>query len=1544
MAVRTTSGCSIVPRSTGVRRYALEMFPPLGYYQQAFYRVSDHSMLMAGGLNDDQSPAEYYSAFDYYSLDLASFVWTQHSTSGYDGLENPALQNRFRHCMACDDDSGAIYLVGGEVNYGQGFVVDCWELNGSTWVQKPSPPEAVQDSVAIFHNGQLIVSCEDGNFLFFDGDNWTTTTPANVPAFFWHSLTLTDDGRLFVCSSDNDSLVDARFFVYAVNGVVAGEGTGPRIIESYGLYACPDRLPTSTGVFTKIYEFGPTCGVCKFAVLNDRMVITEGLAKPPLVWGGCMADDASDWMHPKAVLVSQDGQTFYDVSNWVCDADPDTVAQVGGIRPWGYIAICTDMPLVQGFYLDIKTPNEGVAGITSNTFQAPPAAITGADDITRQDLRNGIITDWAPSAGNTGSFVQKHYFVSTGGGVPVSQYNGQSTQVVLPCTATGNPFAVGTQVTISGTANYNGTFTLLAGSNSSQMVISANYVAEALTDAAQFLQANTYITLGTGNQCPDVLPGVLVEGSSEVMITAVTGDGAHVGTTETPGLVTLSAALPAGPISAIYGIQVTANGATINSEYQNTSSEIDNTLSGSTPLAGYSIRMVIPGSSITQDADHVQITLKNAAVSPPLPPVAPGWAAVAWKLRQAIKWKAVSIVPRDGATANGTTAPTPVTFNNGRAASTLGTSYGGTFTSDKIPLNVTSGQDLLLILDLDWSYNSVWDGRQFRSGELPSVVGTSYIKDYGWGNAGASADQQIVDGFTEVPFIYALSQFVGTDILAISPKDNVAVTTDLLQFNTNQYEAVDSVTVQENKPGTSTIFHAVSFDGRQTFSVFLNSAWREIVRQDNGTWQYIDGADAWQNASANSLLEALRQALAIPANQMTGAQLGQVTSTEWSSPNGFVPHITPTIDFAFRLEADQSDLTKLPILQSYTLTYETNGQAASIIEGWKDGAWTKGKGWTDNTIGGGNRLGKAGTIMYAGAQPFQADYHVLDQIPGFWYRLKTNGTSPLCAITEIRYKAPCQPLSNIGDGQPDVGAVILQMVSTGASPQDISVAMADNTLTSLASAAIPMTETDYLYIGYATRFDEVEITPYADSGDTIFTNNQEASVLSAEYWNGEAWQSLTINDRTIGTNNNTFAEKGRISWTIPSDWRTSIPFDAFFSRGYWVRFRASAALTPTVALSELRVYGVPDSLKKYKFASTFGNRIALANRPDAPDQVDISRQFEEYGFIGQDAGSFRLGGMDQISSVIPAWDGLLVGKTGTFHFLEEGAGDFKTVEAGRHVPISAQVVVKAPMGGFDYGDRYALFFLNRYGAFVSTGLHTDSIFNTSRGKTISDVLNWWDSSTTPRLALDYLHLACGEYWPAKNWIIWAVPMIFLGSGPQPSNNALIVYDLTLGAWLPPFVFPFGIAALCTAYHYNTDDPQRLGDMGLYAGDYEGRVIRLFPPGVTSDLGSTISAWAETGWLDFGAPGYSKLLRMLSLCGKSEKDPITVNMFSDGDTCVPKVAEFQNLSSLGSQSFALEQESNNLQGRFFKFRIELSAASEVHGLQVATSLVREWGAL
>jgi len=1490
--------------------------PEFRQWHSAIYRSAGHSMIVCGGFNRGWFDA--YNAFDYSVLNLTSGMWTTVTTTGGPPLHpeyGDRDKRRYGIPLAYDSATDSMFLMGGE---GKGYpILDNWRLSfsGSNWVSRAIPLGATQYAHADSFDGCVYVGGGAVGALYsiysVADDSWSSVSPDNQPvSIYYPTVTISDSGLLFMCASDTDNAFGrGHFFVYSVVGVVVGgqeAGVDPSTIVGWGLYACDDHLPTSNGVFESIYEFTSEPGVCKFATLNDRVVITEGIAAPPLVWAGAMADNASDWPHPKAVLIAQDGERFYDVSSEVCDKDVDTVAQVGNIRPWGAIYVCTDMPEIEGFYFDMESPNTGVAETTANTYYTPPSEITAAADASRQDLK-GVVTNWVQSAGATGHFTDGTDAISIGSGNYLGAWSGATTYVI------------GDTVSLSGVRYW-----CILGHT--------NHTPPDLT----YWRVNN----------PDVVPGIAVDlGDGEYLIAAVTNGG--VGAAE----VTLSATHANATVSAAYGLTVAATGLSINLGYQTGVTSWEKTLAGNTSLAGYSIRIVVPGSEIASSGDHIKLRLKGPTVDY-TDAYPTGFGAHPTRI------KSVSIVERSGSTGNGTTTPTEVKFPSPNYSPSLGLTVSGTtigalnqeVESAATLFTVDETKDYLVTIDVGWTTFSQKSGvsapdpvsgmrRQLytyiRSGALPSVAGTSYVKDYGWGNDGASSTLQTVTGFTEVPFIYGLDKLTVTGVHPVSSGLQVATTTNASQVASGAFEGVNSITVDQVTAGSSETYHAVSSDGRATFWVFIGGAWRQIVRETAGSWQYNNSATttpSWQNPTVGSLHGALRQAFADSHNQMDKTAFESVTAAQWET--FFIPHITSTLNFAVGMLADGDNV---PVLFSYVVAYESGGQA--IIEGFKDGDWAGGDGWTDNTIVDGSRLGQSGSIMYAGASPFKADYHVVDQVPGYWFRLLTNGTSPDCAITRIRYKAPCQPLANIGDGQPDTPLGFIYQDASTSSIRDFNVEVSDNVLTELSKADIPMQPEDFLFVGYITRFNEIEITPYTD-------NNQEASVLSAEYWNGETWAPLTATDCTIGSAGNTLAQKGKISWTLPTDWKTSIPFNSAFTRGYWVRLFVSGALTSTAAISEVRIYGVPDALKKHQFAATFQNRIVLGNRPDASDQVDISRADEEYGFTGQDSASYRVGGTDSIQCAISAWNGLLIGKTETWHqLIGSSSGDFQfeSVEAARHVPINSQCVVKAPVGGFDYGDRYGLFFVNRYGAFVSTGLHVDSLWNTSRGKTISDVLNWWDTSETPRLDLDYLHLACGEYWPARNWIVWAVPMILSeGSGPQASNNRLIVYDLTLGAWLPPFTI--SAASLCTAYHYNPNAPGKLGDLGLYAGDYQGRVIRLFGPGVTSDLGCTISAWVETGWLDFGSPEYRKLLRMLSLYGKTADDAITVSAFADGDTSVSTVAEFHDLSNLGNKTFALEQESHNVQGRFFKFRIAFNDASEVFGLQISTSLTREWGAL
>ena len=81
--------------------------------------------------------------------------------------------------------------------------------------------------------------------------------------------------------------------------------------------------------------------------------------------------------------------------------------------------------------------------------------------------------------------------------------------------------------------------------------------------------------------------------------------------------------------------------------------------------------------------------------------------------------------------------------------------------------------------------------------------------------------------------------------------------------------------------------------------------------------------------------------------------------------------------------------------------------------------------------------------------------------------------------------------------------------------------------------------------------------------------NGEACVLTANYWNGTAWASLSATDGTVSAGKS-FAADGSITWTAPTDWvaaplggpkpdailtTLATPFaDAPIDDGFWVQF------------------------------------------------------------------------------------------------------------------------------------------------------------------------------------------------------------------------------------------------------------------------------------------------------------------------------------------------------------------------------------------------------
>lgn len=603
-----------------------------------------------------------------------------------------------------------------------------------------------------------------------------------------------------------------------------------------------------------------------------------------------------------------------------------------------------------------------------------------------------------------------------------------------------------------------------------------------------------------------------------------------------------------------------------------------------------------------------------------------------------------------------------------------------------------------------------------------------------------------------------------------------------------------------------------------------------------------------------------------------------------------------------------------------------------IVEGYS-GSWTSGAGWTDGT----DAFSGTGAISHSGGV-FEAKYHVENSFPGYWTRVRfESGTSVNTLLRRVLFQAPCQALQVIGEGLPDILLGFLFQDNSAQCVKDFTVEVSDNTFPTYArlndgNAASPvgMNSGDAIYAGYLTPFDALDIRVHNDYPNT------NPATLSGDYWDGSAWSPLSgfVDGTIVGTD--TLAQKGRVSWITPSDWRQNRPESPQYPHGYWIRLKVTTYLNPNTYISEARVWPVMTPLKRHRFALTVRDRMVLCGRTDAPDQIDISRPLEEYGFAGTDSSSFRIGGQDGIVAAEQAFNQGFIAKTEDWFLLNGYSAETFSVEraeAAGQAPINNRVVVRAPHTEADLKNLMGLYYINQAGAWYFAGLKVYQL---------SQDVSWWDpGSAAPRLDLDNLHKACGVYWPERNWVIWSVPMSLDGQS-QWTNNTLIIYDLTLRSWLPRF--EVALASMGTAYHHIDGAPGKLGQLGLYGGDYQGNIVRLFGPGQTTDFGQPIAAWAETGWLHFGSPEFRKLLRLLTIYGKTAGGEITLKVFTDGDTSTYAEYRYDQLDDMSERLFAQEQKPQNVAARFFKFRVEFTDVTDVFGLQVGLSVIREWGQL
>ena len=1230
---------------------------------------------------------------------------------------------------------------------------------------------------------------------------------------------------------------------------------------------------------------------CSITSLLDAAIIASDSAAP-VVFSGAKAVDASNWPYPLHVLLSLEGGSFDDISADVCDPDPDTTAAIGGIRPEGGILICTRDPLNSAIWVEVASPNTGGVSVLESHVHMP---FSTAAYIDRADLKS-TITNWIlDTPGNkTGHFED----------------------------SLSNP-----------------------------------------------------VTLGAGNTAPDVETGLVVVGASaSSFILSITPDG------EGADEVTMEDALASQAITGIYGIHLTdADVVTVaHGEADTMAAVYSKTLAGGPQLSGYSLRIILAAADITASGNgYIQVTFRNTSGYT----VTVNNASFGERSGATDDTVTTPVELLFGGASGFILAPA-AEITSDRTAFTIDETFGHLAIVDIAYTTQTqqSGGGTQEVDNPDWAIwaNEYQAARNLVGSTAPQIMEKQWTHPpqnpyggYGWYDvpvtnpaytaAVAARDAKLtaqpakkktefvpvqettfpIGGFGEAAGVgyytkantssYADATVTGFTLVAdktlavsaITTNTNppvipapayVVLTTDTSHGYVGHVEHLTSFDFDYTAPAGTSLFGAVSFDKRATFWIWKAAAWYEVVREDAGAWQYRDINGAWQNASVDDRKQALKETFAVAINQVAPAAYEALVQADIESTNGFVPHETSYVDWAFFMDGSASAVSTLTSVKVF---FQDLGTTA--VTAWNGTSWDEGSGWTDGTEVGGVCFAQTGIIDYDGATPFEAEYLNYNNIPGFWYKINVT-TSADCEISQIRVQPPTQLLSNIGDGQPVAPLAVLFNDVTNANITDYTITLTDNIWSTESAAVLAMDTSAELFIGMEFEtFGEIEIIP--------FVGNELDVDVRMFYWNGLQWTPIAAADGTANAGK-CLTKRGKITWPIPDDWRTCVPLSIGAPRAHYVKLMVSASLSATTSLAEIAIYPQPQALKKYAFAEAFNGRLALGKRSDAPDQVDVSRQYAEYGFCGADSWKGKGNSIGGITAMTTFQDQLFVSKVDSWNQLtgiDPTNFSLQSIEAARYTPINSEVIIKAK-ADFGNGLQDASYFLNRHGAFAQAGLHLQQVWNTARSMGFSKSVSWWDEEGPyPRLDLDNLGWACGAYYPPKNWLCWAVPFMEDGNTVFAGNTHLIVLDLNNMVWLPPMAFeelitgtstPFTIWSLALCYHDT-------GSVGLYAGTDGGRMVQLLS-GVTDGTGNDANdiEWiAETGW--FGDEQWTSKLTALKVYGSQQTGgTITVELFTDGNQTAivfDQTFTISTLAGLSGKDFADYFIGRDKKANFFKLR-------------------------
>lgn len=566
-------------------------------------------------------------------------------------------------------------------------------------------------------------------------------------------------------------------------------------------------------------------------------------------------------------------------------------------------------------------------------------------------------------------------------------------------------------------------------------------------------------------------------------------------------------------------------------------------------------------------------------------------------------------------------------------------------------------------------------------------------------------------------------------------------------------------------------------------------------------------------------------------------------------------------------------------LQGIGFTIETANTVVSALacDYWDGDSWEAVASASDGTSATSIALKQTGTLSFTSTVGSAEPFHMQGL---YLYAYRIHLTLGSAEIEYMTLDAPFQPMVDVWDGVYRQPIQFQYAESSIFENYTLEVNYASTTGTAISADISAMTTANgEIQIGFEERMTAVRFEMLEGAV------NENASVISVYYWNGETWTSVgtSKNDETIAVAGKTLSQTGLVSWSSEA-LSGEKPDTKFGFPGYWYKFVVSANLSAAVKVDI--VTGIPAQYKvqAYDFPSRYKNRTLLAgfSAGKESNRVDYSVTNAPDVFNGAESSmdgvqSLYFGGAEPLtagielynrfgSNVFATWVALK--KDETYLLIGDGPEDFKIYPISYNIGCPAPLTLATAEVGFELAQdviRNVAIWLSASGPVMFDGAVLSPI---------PGIDKYFDPAESVSVDFDNIDAASGWYDSVYREYNLLIPS---GSG-QSTNNVWLVYDLVKKKW---FTKDTSTANFPQVGIPVDDD---YGTSYVYAGIDTGRLMRL-ENGTDWD-GTDIEQILTTG--DFWPSGniWDKTrIRYLKVVATriDESAPLNVDLLVDGDS-------------------------------------------------------------